>query len=188
MKKLLLVAACIVASVGALAQGTILFNNVSAGAVAGKITDSDGTTGLAGAAFMAQLYAGADANSLAPVGVALTFRTGAAAGFVDTTSGDATVAIPGVASGTVANVLQVRAWAASGGSTYAAAVAAGAHAGESAIFASGGPLGGGGSPPATPASLANFKGFSLAFTAVPEPSTIALGVLGVAGLLMRRRN
>jgi hypothetical protein len=179
MKKLLLVAACIVASVGALAQGTILFNNVSAGAVAGKITDADGT-GLAGTAFLAQLYAGADANSLAPVGAAVTFRTGAAAGFVNA----ATVAIPGVASGSVASFLQVRAWDATGGATYDAAVASGKHFGSSAIFASGGALGGGGSPPATPASLANFKGFSL----IPEPSTIALGLLGASALLLRRRN
>lgn len=179
MKKLLLVAACIVASVGALAQGTILFNNVAAGTVAGKITDADGT-GLAGTAFLAQLYAGADATSLAPVGTAVTFRTGAAAGFVNAS----TVAIPGVASGVVASFLQVRAWDATGGATYDAAVSSGKHFGSSAIFASDGPLGGGGSPPATPAGLKNFKGFSL----IPEPSTIALGVLGAAALLLRRRN
>jgi len=186
MKKLLLVAACIVASVGALAQGTVLFDNLKAGNPAGKITDASGA-GLAGTAFLAQLYAGADANSLAPVGAALSFRTGAAAGFVSTAGIDATRAIPGVAVGGTASFLQVRAWDAAGGATYDAAAGAGKAVGMSAIFAAG-PLGGPGTPPATPANITNMRGFSVVGTVVPEPSTIALGVLGVASLLLRRRN
>jgi hypothetical protein len=184
MKKLLLVAACIVASVGALAQGNVLFDNLKAGATQ-FITDADGSK-LSGTGFLAQLYAGADANSLAPVGAALSFRTGAAAGFVSTAGVDATRTIPGVATGGTANFLQIRAWDATGGATYDAAVGSGKHFGSSAIFSAanlGGPDAGGG-PAHTPANLTNFKGFSL----IPEPSTIALGVLGAAALLLRRRN
>jgi len=50
-----------------------------------------------------------------------------------------------------------------------------------------GPLGGpvAGNPDAAPASLLGFNGFTM--YVVPEPSTIALGVLGVGALLLRRR-
>jgi hypothetical protein len=37
-----------------------------------------------------------------------------------------------------------------------------------------------------PATLENLQGFTM--TMVPEPSTIALGLLGAAALLLRRRN
>ena len=46
-------------------------------------------------------------------------------------------------------------------------------------------LGGAGSPPAPPAALPS--GVALDITAIPEPSTIALAVLGGAALLFRRR-
>jgi len=46
-------------------------------------------------------------------------------------------------------------------------------------------LGGAGSPPSPPAALPN--GVALDITAIPEPSTIALAVLGGAALLFRRR-
>jgi len=185
MKKLLLIAACAAMSVGAFAQGLVNFDTTKGG-LAGKILDTDGVTALSGASFLAQLYAGPDANSLAPVGTTMTFFTGAKAGFIDTSAG-ATVAIPTVAVGGTASY-EVRAWAASGGTTYAAAVGAGAHAGIAAVFTVAG-LGGpdaAGGPAHTPANLTGFKGFTL--TAVPEPSTIALGVLGAAALLLRRRN
>ena len=44
--------------------------------------------------------------------------------------------------------------------------------------------GGAGTPPSAPAGLAGLQPWAVT---VPEPSTIALGVLGVAGLLLRRR-
>ena len=46
-------------------------------------------------------------------------------------------------------------------------------------------LGGAGSPPSPPAALPN--GVALDITAIPEPSTIALAVLGGGALLFRRR-
>jgi hypothetical protein len=82
-------------------------------------------------------------------------------------------------------MVQLRAWEASGGSTYEAALAAGVRTGTGNVF-SVGPLGGndpGGGPPFTDPNLTGFQSFAL----VPEPSTIALGLLGAAALLLRRR-
>jgi len=183
MKKLIYVAALLVTSLSAYAQGTVNFNNRIVGTVDAPVFDVGGTVRLSGAAFFAQLYAGAagtaDANLVA-IGAPTTFRTGAGAGYVNAIS---EVTITGVAVGGTARV-QLRAWDAAF-PTYAAAAAAGnAKLGFSTAFDAS-PLGGPGSPPAVPANLTGLTSFSL--TQVPEPSTIALGALGVAALLFRRR-
>lgn len=184
MKKLLLVAACTVASLAALAQGTVNFNNSPAtvGGSGAPIFDADGTTRLAGTGFLAILYAGPAANALAPIGATLSFRTGAGAGFFNTTGQDTSRAIPTVALGAVATI-QVRAWDNSSGlyATWDAASAAGAKVGQSAIFTV--KTGGDGSPPALPANLVGLTSFNL----VPEPATYALLALGAGALLLRRR-
>jgi len=80
--------------------------------------------------------------------------------------------------------LQIQAWKAAGGSTYAQAVQNGAYAGESSIMqvALGNPQG---SPPGTATKLGGILS-SFAVT-TPEPSTIALAVIGLSVLLFRRR-
>jgi len=171
MKKLLLVAACIVATVGALAQGQVNFNNKVGTSVVAPVYDTDGTTTLAGTAFSAQLYAGTSADSLSAVGSVLSFRTGAAAGFV---SGGGAVTVPF----TTAGFFQMRAWESAGGASYEAAVAAGKHFGKSETFSVTPTV-----APATPADLVGLKSFSL----VPEPTTMALGLLGAAALAFIRR-
>jgi hypothetical protein len=178
MKKLLLVAACIVATVGALAQGQVNFNNTgpAIGGTGAPVFDTDGTTLLAGTDYLAQLYAGPDAGSLAAVGVATAFRTGAGAGFIV----GGTVATPSVAPGAAASV-QMRAWKASDGATFEAAQAAGLWGMGNIISVT---TGGAGVPPSLPANLTGLTSFSL----VPEPSTIALLALGAAALFLRRRN
>ncbi len=96
-------------------QGTVNFNNrVLTDSIDAHITDSDGTTRLSGDAFLAQFYAGRTATTLAAVGAAVPFRTGAAAGYVDVINSDPLRTIPGVVAGTSASV-QVRAWAKSDG-------------------------------------------------------------------------
>lgn len=78
----------------------------------------------------------------------------------------------------------VRVWDVSAGSFDAAKAALNKGYGESAVFAFKDPLS---SPPgATDNFMVNFQGFSITQT-IPEPSTIALGALGVAGLLFFRR-
>jgi hypothetical protein len=64
---------------------------------------------------------------------------------------------------------------------YTAAVAGGGRTGFSTAFDYTVPSGG--TPAPNEFWMANFGGFTL----VPEPSTIALGVLGLAGLLFIRR-
>lgn len=71
---------------------------------------------LEGAAFLAQLYWGMDADSLAPVGEISTFRTGGGAGYFFLRI----VTIPGVAFTPV--LVQARAWEASAGSSFEEAV------------------------------------------------------------------
>lgn len=182
MKKLIYIAAFLAASMAAYAQGTINFNNRVTGSVDAPVFDVGGTVKLAGTGFWAQLYAGpsgAASSALTAVGSPVNFRTGNAAGYV-VTPGE--IAIAGVAPGAKAQI-ELRAWSGNFAS-YAAAVAAGAPAGASASFESlalGGSVGG--APPTPGPALVGLTSFSL----VPEPSTIALGALGVAALLFRRR-
>jgi hypothetical protein len=185
MKKLIYIAAVLVASLSAYAQGTIAFNNRVVGVIDAPVFDVGGTVRLSGTAFFAQLYAGPAGtaeDALTAIGTPVTFRTGNAAGFVNPPAGDITVS--GVPVGGTARV-QMRAWDATFG-TYGAALAGTGKVGKSNLFDVAG-LGGQGpsGPPATAPNLVGLQGFSL--TQVPEPSTIALGALGVAALFFRRR-
>jgi len=93
------------------------------------------------------------------------------------------------ASGTAVFV-ELAAWSDATGSptSYAAALLAGDNAGTSLVSSGTTVLGGGGSPPATPGTLAGIgiTDFTIG-TAVPEPSTIALGIMGASAFLMRLR-
>ena len=180
MKKLIAIAAVVAATIAAQAQGTVNFaNRVTASGIDAKVLGTDGAA-LSGAGFMAQLYAGASASSLAAVGSPVPFRTGAAAGYV----ASSTLTVAGIAGGANASVA-MRAWDASTGATYEAATVKGSSAVLSIV------LGGAGSPPSLPADLTGLTGFSLSGSApggnVPEPSTIALGILGAGALFLRRR-
>lgn len=185
MKKLLAGIACVALCVGAFAQGTVNFNNSPAtvGGTGAPVFDIDGTTRLAGDGYFAQLYAGPDASSLLPWGDPLSFRTGAGAGFFNTTGVNTSRTIGNVAAGAAASI-QVRAWANAGGThtSYDAAFAAGAATGQSPILELAS-TGGGGIPPAPAVNLVGLQSFSL----VPEPSTYALLALGAAALFLRRR-
>jgi len=168
------------------AQGTVNFATSILG-VTSQIKDSDGVL-CAGTNYWAQLYAadGTAVNSasqLHKVGIAVNFRGGVNAGYVQVsglTSLGATVS-PVVqvtdAPGGPATV-QVRAWAGNFAS-YEEAVAGNGRFGSSNLL----PLPTTGLPPGTPPNLVGLLGFQL----VPEPSTIALGVLGLGSLLLFRR-
>lgn len=176
MKKALIAVACAVVSLSAYAQGTLNFNNrVPANSIDAPVFNVGNTVKLEGTGFLAQIYAGPTADSLAAVGVASPFRTGAGAGYINA-GANAAVSVPTVAPGANAFV-RVRAWDTSTGATYEAA----GIKGESALLTIA--TGGVGAPPSLPANLVGLTSFSL----VPEPSTIALGVLGAAALLLRRR-
>jgi hypothetical protein len=88
-----------------------------------------------------------------------------------------TLSIPGN-TGQAVNV-RVRAWMTTGPGGAATWEAAGSR-GESTVFSVTPTV-----APATPPDLVGLTSFNISI--VPEPSTIALGVLGAAALLLRRR-
>lgn len=166
----------------AFSQGTVIFNNRDLNnGIDAKILMPDGITG-AGSGVIAQLWAGATEDSLAPVGVGLLLRDGAGAGYINTTGQDTSRTILGVAAGASAFV-QIVAWSASVADYTTALGTTGALVGASNIFSV--TTGGAGSPPSLPAALVGLQGFTL--TVVPEPSVIALAVLGAGALFFRRK-
>jgi hypothetical protein len=166
----------------AYAQGTVNFANIQ-GTLNVPVYQSDGTTKLSGATYMAELLAGTTAANL-NISVATTgFLTGTGAGYF---SGGAKT-ITGIAGGATA-WLQVRFWNTVNGSTFAAAAASGANNafGSSTAFqvTLGDPSA---SPPTVPAALSGLAGQTLALNGIPEPSSLALAGLGAAAMLVFRR-
>jgi hypothetical protein len=169
MKKTLIALVAVFVSVAVYGQGTINFNNrVLADGIDARVTMPDGTTGVTGAGWVAQLFggpAGADVSALQPLAPATDFRAGNFAGYVN----PVTITVPGVAGGQTATI-QMRVVNEALG-----------------MFGNSDPiqlvLGGAGTPPGLPANLSGLTGFSV----IPEPSTIALGLLGAAALFFARR-
>jgi len=161
-------------AVGALAQGDLNF--------AGRIRElydapvflCDGTP-AAGDQYRVQLYAGVTVNSLAPIGDALPFRTGAAAGYWT-----ATARTIDTVDATGHVYVQIRAWATAAGPTFEAAAATGVGFGFSNIITVIPQV-----APTPPADLVGLASFSI--TCIPEPSTVLLAVLGSVPFLLRRR-
>jgi hypothetical protein len=181
LKRLLVSASALLVLTNLMAQGTVNFANAGGG-VNAPFFDLDGTTRLAGPEYMAQLFAGPSADSLAPVGAPATFLTGGGAGYFN----GGVIAVPSVAPGEV-GWFQVGVWQTLGGTipSYTAALAAGAYYGQSAVFAT--LTGGVGSPPSPPMALVGLQSFAL----IPEPSTWALLAFGTALFTLRalrRRN
>ena len=172
MKKAILALAALMATAATYGQGTVQFNNrLPASGIDAKFFMPPGFVGISDPSFKAQIYAGPEGTavgSLTPVTPVTTFRTGNAAGYVNPID----LAIPGIAPGARATIV-VRVY---NGPTFE----------NSSIFGTSNPititLGGAGTPPGPGAELVGLQSFSF-----PEPSTIALGVLGAAILLLRRR-
>lgn len=158
-------------------QATVNFANRITGTLDAPVFDVDGVTRLAGSAFRARLYAGPTEGSLAAVGSAVPFRTGAGGGYVDT-GGESTRTVASVAPGGRVYV-QLRAWEAAKGSTYEEAQAAGAKTGVSPIFSV---IGGGGLLP--PANLIGLTSFRLTLDTKPaiktQPAPVTVGLGGTA--------
>lgn len=172
-------ASCMAGASSVRAQGLIDFRNRITGSVDAPVyRESVGGTLLSGANFVANLWYGTSAGSLAPItDAAAPFRTGTGAGFWNAGT-DSTRVLSGIPSATV--FLQVRVWDSAAGATYDAAKLAGGFWGDSNVF---GVTVGSSSPPLGPSLLIGLQSFAL----VPEPSAIALGVLGATALLFRRR-
>jgi hypothetical protein len=203
MKKLIPLLLLLGGAVSGFAQGTVNFrNNVQAtpdpvnpnGAhwvyAAGSPIDSTTGVGLVGTQYVAELYAGTSAGSLTPI-------TASISRFRQTTSsnvgrwGTATIAgvandsvvLPGILPAGTA-FLQVAVWNydANGGAGNANNTFENAAGLKNASLVFTYKVASPGDPPAN-FVMENLPGFAL----VPEPSAIALGVMGVAGLLLIRR-
>jgi len=215
MKKSVITLAAIVVAASAFGQGQIALNNRQTvdqglGLVNSPIFGSEGiglpqkiggtATGnpagtteytgarLDGSGFTAQLWfasgVGQSESALQPADGLTSFRTGTGAGYL-LTGGIAT--LPGVTAGRV--TLQLRVWDNQGGTVNSwtealARAPQGLAHGASALFSPTQPVGFG---TVQPPVLEGMTSFNL--MQVPEPSTIALGILGGLGtlLLIRRR-
>jgi hypothetical protein len=146
---------------------------------------------LAGTGFTAALYGGPAGGALStdPLSTAV-FRTQATlAGYI-VPPATPLINVPTVPVGSLAS-FELRVWENRAGlvQTWAAVMADPTIArGQSGVFSPPAPLGGtpaGGGQPVTPANLQGLTSFNIA--PVPEPGVIALGVLGLGALLLRRR-
>jgi hypothetical protein len=171
MKKLMLAVAAVMVSVAAFAQGQVVFNNRVAGVVDARVTFADGSGGV-GAGYTAQLFGGADAANLTALNPATTFRTSSAAaqGYVN----GVVVDVPGIGPGNKATLVM---------RVFDSANAQVGASGPITITLGGGTL--------PPSNLEGLQPFTVTGAGgpviIPEPSTIALAVLGVGALLLRRR-
>lgn len=203
MKKIVLIVAGICASLSAFSQGYVNFSSITSSGVNAPVTNI--VTGLrvpTGNTFLAQLYYGAanvtdDSTLVAAVnGTAGPLANGGVSGFSSPgyiVNSLGRVLDPAIVAAGATGTFQVRAWQATLGATWEQAMVN--YFGGSATYD--GMVAGKSSliqvkvnnslntPPDLPANLAGLRGFNL--VPVPEPSVIALGALGLAALLYRRR-
>jgi hypothetical protein len=176
MKKILLVAAVLLASASLKCYGdaALFLNNYDADK---PIFYNVVGTKASGADFFIQVLGGPVGGPLAPIASSAGGDkfTLVEAGYFDGGYGS----IPGVADNDQV-LLQVRAW--KGTTDYAAA----SERGETVAWQQKAGAAPGGSPPPPPTPAALSMPDSV-LVIIPEPSTIALGLLGAALLLIRRR-
>lgn len=158
-----------VSAVFAATAGTVNFVNKDlSNGLDAPVFAVDGTTPLAGGAYLAQLYGGVSRDRLTAAAEPTTFG---ANGYFD---GGIQV-VPGVSPGGNAFV-QVRVWEKAAGSTYDEAVKAAGKVGVSEVLQI--TTGGGGSPPTSPPSLVGLKSFSLSLMSKPivltDPANITI--------------
>ena len=174
MKKLLVIV-CVLcaAAVSTFAQGVINFNN----STTSKILLEDGTAAPVGSLTVGLFYnLDANATDISTFSLAATTGINKLPGIFSAGK----IEIPGSKAGDIV-AITVKAWSASF-ADYATAKEKGGLFGtwDQILKVS---LGGGNLP--TPSLAAS--GFT-GFVVTPEPSTIALGILGAVALLLRRRN
>lgn len=177
------------------AQGTVVFNNVAGGAFRLWTNNASGTASnlISGAAYRIGLYGSTDLGAAeSSLSLLLMTTNPAPAGAAGLFNGGSAAPIPGIGGAGTQIRFQLRGWSLFAGDNYAAAVAAQAldpinvATGISALGTT--TLGGGTVLPGAlfgtaPGLLAS--GFGI--TPVPEPSSIALGLLGLGAIALFRR-
>jgi len=161
--------AALMVSIAAYGQGQFVFNNRVPPDINAKFQLADGT-GLSGTDYTVQLLGGAAGTAVGSLSPLATtdFRTGAAVGYVN----PLTVTVPGVAGGKDADILlRVFQGAGTSGMQYG-------DFGPFTVTVQ--------EAPATPNNLALGTN-PFVVSAIPEPATLALAVLGLGGLLAIRR-
>jgi hypothetical protein len=190
MKKLLLTAAAILATLNMYAQGTgtglVNFSNLGRPNEDRIWVGAVNTGTLAGTGYTVALYAGGanitDDRLLIQMGNTAATLGSTAAG----TFGGGNRTITGLSENGGIATVQVRAWETADGANWDAAFAnPNGNVGKSDVFQVDTEVVGGTTPPPTIGLQAGFAGFAV--TPVPEPSAIALGLLGAGALLMLRR-
>jgi hypothetical protein len=172
MKKLMITAAALMMAMSAYGQGSFLFNtrDIAAG---NNITFSLGGAPATGADLQVEVLAGADANSLKPLTPLLPLnRTGAGAGYTSPFS--QIYEVPGLSSGNA-----VVAYRAFQGTSYDSA----ANKSELQMATSPVAL----TLPPTPPNEVALGTKDVSIGVIPEPATLALGLLGLGSLLFFRR-
>lgn len=170
MKRVIVAALAMFVTVSGMAQGLILWQSFLRGSVDAKITDSATGLPIAANMYTVELLAGTTADNLVSTGI-LTPVTLANGYFLGGSQ-----AVAGIAANVDA-FFKVQAYLTSAGS-YASSMAS---RGESTVFSL--KLA---APPATPTAMTTMTAFSVA--PVPEPSILALGVLGMGAFMLRRRS
>jgi hypothetical protein len=180
MKKLLIAIAAVLVTAATYGQGQVAFANRVGAAGLDAPVKVLGTENGPGSSYSAQLFLVGAGGALTPLTPATTFfdATPTAPTRSQYWQGQ-TVTVPGISSGDAQ--FRVRAWqTAAGGYEQASAPGSQWGFGESADFTAAVTL-----APNPPGNLVNLQPFTV--TVVPEPSVIALGVLGAAALLLRRK-
>jgi hypothetical protein len=195
MKKLFpIVAALVISAQAAFSQGTVNFANTGAFATTADRFVYQGQVGgpkLVGSSYVAALYYGTSDSTITTFAIRSTAvgdetlaRSVVAFRDVDPATASAGTWVGGIRTmlGTTtgqALKLQIRVWDISKFANYDLAVAGGGAVGHSDIFDY---------TVAAPTDAAGLKINNMrAFAVVPEPSTIALGVIGLGSLLLFRR-
>jgi len=175
MKKALVAIAALLVSISAYAQGQVNFNThitTDTPPVDARVLNPDGTPATAGFGELGVMLNGAFVafTTAAPA----AFKTSAnGAGYIN--AGAATAPInPAFANGQSVSLL-FRAWQGAAGSTYDSATVKGISSPITVTLVE---------APGTPNDLI---GLTTGFTMTPEPTTLALGALGIGALALYRR-
>lgn len=186
MKKILVMAVALgftATLFGADLDGKVNFNNkVSLDNINARVTDMDGNP-LSGADYDGQLVWGLAEDSLAAIGAPVAFYSDRDTKYGYINGGDVVVANGAAVQGYIAMV----AWNRADGATYAEALGNNGEVGMSNIIPitlGGDPMDG--NPPIATPNLVGLEAFTVGGV-IPEPSTFALGLIGIGALMLRRR-